>query len=195
MAYFKQDLSILDPKKTILENVQEGSVHDDTLVRTVLARLHFYREQVHKKVEVLSGGERVKVTLAKLFVSDCNTLILDEPTNFLDLEAMEALERLLNEYEGTIIFVSHDRRFVEKLATKVISIENQKITYFEGSYEQFRNRKKVKTKDTLAEQKLVLETRITDVLSRLSIEPSEALEKEFQALLKEKQNLSKSTDH
>ncbi|WP_277678546.1 Vga family ABC-F type ribosomal protection protein [Gracilibacillus dipsosauri] len=191
MAYFKQDLSILDPKKTILENVQEGSVHDDTLVRTVLARLHFYREQVHKKVEVLSGGERVKVTLAKLFVSDCNTLILDEPTNFLDLEAMEALERLLNEYEGTIIFVSHDRRFVEKLATKVISIEKQKITYFEGSYEQFRNRKKVKTKDTLAEQKLVLETKITDVLSRLSIEPSEALEKEFQALLKEKQNLSK----
>ncbi len=69
---------------------------------------------------------------------------------FLDLEAMEALERLLNEYEGTIIFVSHDRRFVEKLATKVISIENQKITYFEGSYEQFRNRKKGKNKRYLS---------------------------------------------
>ncbi|QGH32987.1 ABC-F type ribosomal protection protein [Gracilibacillus salitolerans] len=195
IAYFKQDLSILDPKLSILENVQEGSIHNETLIRTVLARLHFYRDQVHKKIGVLSGGERVKVTLAKLFLSNNNTLVLDEPTNFLDLEAMEALEKLLMEYEGTVIFVSHDRRFVEKIATKIISIEEQHINYFEGSYQQFKNREQTSVKDDREEKLLILETKITDVLSRLSIAPSEELEKEFQQLLKEKQQLSKSTDH
>ncbi|MGP4040032.1 Vga family ABC-F type ribosomal protection protein [Gracilibacillus sp. D59] len=195
IAYFKQDLSLLDPKLTILENVQEGSIHNETLIRTVLARLHFYRDQVYKKVDVLSGGERVKVTLAKLFLSNSNTLVLDEPTNFLDLEAMEALEKLLMEYEGTVIFVSHDRRFVEKIATKIISIEDQQITYFDGNYQQFKNRKQTPAKNDEEEKLLIIETKITDVLSRLSIEPTEELEKEFQQLLKEKKQLAKSTDH
>ncbi len=190
IAYFKQDLSILDPDRSILENAQEGSIHHETLIRTVLARLHFYRDQVHKKVAVLSGGERVKVTLAKLFLSNSNTLILDEPTNFLDLEAMEALEKLLTEYEGTVIFVSHDRRFVEKIATKLVTIEEQQVTYFDGNYQQFKNREQTPVKKH-DEQLLIIETKITDVLSRLSIEPSEALEKEFQQLLKEKQRLAK----
>ncbi|WP_091483835.1 Vga family ABC-F type ribosomal protection protein [Gracilibacillus orientalis] len=195
IAYFKQDLSILDPKISILENVQESSIHNETLIRTVLARLHFYRNQVHKKVGVLSGGERVKVTLTKLFLSNSNTLLLDEPTNFLDLEALEALEKLLMEYEGTVIFVSHDRRFVEKIATKIISIEEQHITFFEGNYLQFKSRGQTSVKDDFEEKMLIIETKITDVLSRLSIAPTKELEKEFQQLLKEKQQLLKSTDH
>ncbi|KAB8137855.1 ABC-F type ribosomal protection protein [Gracilibacillus oryzae] len=194
IAYFKQDLSLLDSDKSIIENVKESSKHDETLVRTVLARLHFYRDDVYKKVGVLSGGERVKVALAKLFLSDSNTLVLDEPTNFLDLEAMEALEKLLIEYEGTIIFVSHDRRFVEKVATQIISIEEQKLTYFNGSYKQYLNRDQKQSTDELAEQKLIIETKLTDVLSRLSIEPTDALEQEFQSLLKKKKALE-STDH
>ncbi|MGN8647222.1 Vga family ABC-F type ribosomal protection protein [Gracilibacillus sp. HCP3S3_G5_1] len=191
IAYFKQDLSILDPKLSILENVQKSSNHHETLIRTVLARLHFYRDQVHKTVGVLSGGERVKVTLAKLFLSNSNTLVLDEPTNFLDLEALEALEKLLSEYEGTVIFVSHDRRFVEKIATKIIAIEEQEITYFEGNYQQFNNREETDVLDDKEEQLLIIETKITDVLSRLSMEPSEELEKQFQHLLQAKQRLSK----
>src|SRR5690606_14485503 len=84
IGYFSQNLNILDGERTILENVSHDSKHDETLIRTVLARMHFFRDDVYKPVKVLSGGERVKTALAKLFLSDINTLILDEPTNFLD---------------------------------------------------------------------------------------------------------------
>ncbi|WP_144496128.1 ATP-binding cassette domain-containing protein, partial [Bacillus pumilus] len=73
------------------------------------ARMHFFRDDVYKPINVLSGGERVKVALTKVFLSEVNTLVLDEPTNFLDMEAIEAFESLLKEYNGSIIFVSHDR--------------------------------------------------------------------------------------
>lgn len=194
IAYFKQDLTNLDLNRTIIENVKETSKHDETLIRTVLARLHFYRDDVYKHVHVLSGGERVKVTLAKLFLSDSNTLLLDEPTNFLDIEAMEALEKLLVEYEGTVLFISHDRRFVEKIATKVISIENEKLIFFDGTYQQFKQKNISVKKDDIKEKLLLLETKITDVLSRLSIDPSENLENEFQTLLQQKQELRKEAD-
>jgi len=175
--------------KTILENVSSTSVQTESFVRTVLARLHFFRDDVYKEVNVLSGGERIKVALAKLFVSDINTLILDEPTNFLDLESVEALESLLQEYEGTILFVSHDRRFIEKVGTKILAIENSEIQIFDGTYEEYKNYEPQEERDDLAEQKLLIETKITEVLSRLSIEPSEALDREFQALLAEKRKI------
>lgn len=181
-GYFSQTIDLLDLEKTILENVQASSNHTETLIRIVLARLHFFREDVYKEVKVLSGGERVKVALAKLFVGDMNTLILDEPTNFLDIEAVEALESLLTDYKGTIIFVSHDRRFIEKIATRILTIEKEELQIFEGSYGEYKNyepRSRSDEEDNL----LVLETKITEVLSRLSIEPTEELEQEFQRLL------------
>nr|AAK14226.1 ABC transporter AlkB [Bacillus sp. NTT89] len=100
IGYFSQNLTILDPDKTILENVRSTSIQDETLIRTILARLHFFREDVHKPIHVLSGGERVKVALAKLFVSNCNTLILDEPTNYLDTEAVRIEAQQMNELTG-----------------------------------------------------------------------------------------------
>lgn len=139
MGYFSQNLNILDVEKSIIENVQSSSKQNETLIRTVLARMHFFRDDVYKPVEVLSGGERVKVALAKLFLSDINTLILDEPTNFLDTESVEALESLLKEYEGSVIFVSHDRRFIENIATRILAIRNQKIALFEGTYQQYKH--------------------------------------------------------
>src|SRR5699024_10210741 len=114
-----QNLDILNTQETILENVMATSIQDETTVRTVLARLHFQRDAVFKHVDVLSGGERVKVAFAKLFVSDSNMLILDEPTNFLDITAVEALEQLLTEYDGTLLFVTHDRQFMENIATRL----------------------------------------------------------------------------
>ncbi|PIB67218.1 ATP-binding cassette domain-containing protein, partial [Pseudomonas sp. 2822-17] len=87
---------------TILENVSSTSKQEQSFIRTVLARLNFLREDVYKVVGTLSGGERVKVALAKIFVSDINMLILDEPTNYLDIKAAAALESLLKEYEGTV---------------------------------------------------------------------------------------------
>ncbi|PFW89627.1 ABC transporter [Bacillus pseudomycoides] len=189
IGYFSQNLNILDTEKSIIENVQLSSKQDETLIRTVLARMHFFRDDVYKPVGVLSGGERVKVALTKLFLSDINTLVLDEPTNFLDMEAVEALESLLKEYEGSVIFVSHDRRFIENIATRILTIRNQKIELFEGNYQQYKLNQVEKTRDTKEDKLLLLETKISEVLSRLSIEPSEELEIEFQKLLKEKREL------
>lgn len=135
----------------------------------------------------MSGGERVKVALAKLFLSDCNTLILDEPTNFLDTEAVEALESLLKDYAGSVIFASHDRRFIEEVANRIVVIRDQEMEVFEGDWHQYQN-KPTTTQGTDQDRRLLLETKISDVLSRLSIEPSPELEREFQKLLKEKRN-------
>jgi pleuromutilin/lincosamide/streptogramin A transport system ATP-binding/permease protein len=139
---------------------------------------------------VLSGGERVKVALTKLFLSDINTLILDEPTNFLDMEAVEALESLLREYEGSVIFVSHDRRFIDHVATRVLTIRDQKIELFEGSYKQMKQAPPKSNHDAEKDRYLLLETKISEVLSRLSLEPSQELEMEFQRLLKEKREMN-----
>ncbi|KIL51952.1 Vga family ABC-F type ribosomal protection protein [Jeotgalibacillus soli] len=184
IGYFSQNLDILDVKKSILENVKASAIYPEDLIRTVLARLHFYREDVFKKLEVLSGGERVKVAIAKVFLSDINVLVMDEPTNFLDIEAVEALESLLTQYKGTVIFVSHDRRFIENVSTKVIEIKDQMVRVYEGDYRSFKEYKEKPARDESADEKLMLETKLTEVISRLSIEPTEELEKEFQDLLK-----------
>ncbi|RDW19043.1 ABC transporter [Oceanobacillus arenosus] len=190
-GYFSQNLDVLDLNQSILENVSSTSKQDETLIRTVLARLHFYREDVYKKVEVLSGGERVKVAFAKLFVRDINTLILDEPTNFLDIEAVEALEDLLANYQGTILLVSHDRRFIATIANRILSIEDQEIKLFEGTYEAYKNDVPQMEPNAAEEELLRIETRITEVLSKLSFEPTAELDQEFQRLLTKKREFKK----
>jgi pleuromutilin/lincosamide/streptogramin A transport system ATP-binding/permease protein len=192
IGYFSQNLDVLDLDQSILENIKSTSVQDETFVRTVLARLHFYRDDVYKKAGVLSGGERVKVALAKSFVSNINTLILDEPTNYLDIDAVEALESLLTEYEGTVIFVSHDRRFISKVADRIFELKDGKLHIFDGNYDSYKNDRPKKSRDTLKDQLLVLETKISEILSRLSIEPSPELDEEFQRLLQEKRNLKEN---
>lgn len=189
IGYFSQNLNILDNNKSILENVCSSSEQEETLIRTILARLHFFREDVYKRVGVLSGGERVKVALAKLFVSDINTLILDEPTNFLDIESVEALESLLQQYEGTIIFVTHDRRFVQNTATRILAFDHKQIRLFDGTYDQYKQYKPRKKQDNTEDRRLLLETRISEVLGRLSVAPSPELEQQFQQLLAEKKKL------
>lgn len=194
IGYFAQNLKNLDENKSILENVKEGSIQSETLIRTVLARLGFLGTDVNKQIHVLSGGERVKVSLAKIFVSDCNTLILDEPTNFLDLYAMEALEKLLQNYDGTILFVSHDRQFISSIATKILAIENQKMTFYDGTYKEFKKHSEAEERDTDAEKLMTIEMAITTVLSKLSDpllpeENKEKLDKKFQELLKKKKQL------
>ncbi|WP_047982996.1 ribosomal protection-like ABC-F family protein [Ornithinibacillus californiensis] len=188
IGYFSQNLDILENEKSILENITISSSQEVSLIRTVLARLHFFQDDVYKKVNVLSGGERVKVAFAKIFLSDINTLILDEPTYFLDIIAVEALESLLMEYRGTILFVSHDRRFIEKVADNIIAIEDQEMKLFRGGYQAYINYQP-RILDTLEQELMVLETKLTDVLSRLSIDSTPELEKEFQEIVKEKKAL------
>ncbi len=189
IGYFSQNLDVLDINKTILENASDTSSQDEALIRTVLARLHFYREDVYKEIKVLSGGERVKVAFAKLFVSNVNTIILDEPTNFLDIDAVEALEQLLTDYEGTVLFVSHDRRFIQEIANRIIVFENHQINLFEGTYAAYKNDTKKQKEDPFEQELIVLETKITETLSKLSMEPTEALDQEFESLLARKKEL------
>lgn len=189
IGYFSQNLDVLQLDQSILENVRSTSTQEESFIRTVLARLHFFREDVYKNVSVLSGGERVKVAFAKIFVSDINTIIMDEPTNFLDIQAVEALESLLQGYAGTVIFVSHDRRFIESIANRILIIEKQELQVFDGSYKEYKQASVKTERDASEDKRLLLETKITDVLSRLSIEPSPELEEEFQQLLQQKRNL------
>ncbi len=133
-GYFSQDLDVLDPAKSILENVMFTSVQAESIVRTILARLMFRRDDVHKTVSVLSGGERVKVLLARIMVSDANVIILDEPTNYLDVYAMEALQQLLLNYEGTLLLVSHDRQFLINLSDRYWIFDDNTIQQVEAPY-------------------------------------------------------------
>lgn len=192
IGYFSQNLDVLDTSKSILQNVSDTSNRTETLIRTVLARLHFYRDDVYKQVAVLSGGERVKVAFAKLFVSDINTLILDEPTNFLDIEAVEALEELLVDYEGTVLFVSHDRRLIRTVATRIMAFEDQTIKMFTGNYEDYKQGTNVSNQDSTEQELMVIETKITEVLGKLSLEHSDQLEQEFQALIARKGELQRT---
>ena len=188
-GYFSQNIDILDEKMTILDSVKETSNHDETTIRTVLARLLIKRDEVNKKISVLSGGERVKVALVKVFLSNINTLILDEPTNYLDIYTMEALTELLKEYSGTVIFVSHDTKFVKDVADMIVEIKNKEVTVFDGTIEEYRAHEINKLRDTRKEDLMLIENKIAEVLGKLSIEPSESLAQEFSELLKKKRKL------
>lgn len=111
--------------------------HDDLMVRGMLGRLLFSADDSKKKANVCSGGEKNRLLFGKLMMSDANVLILDEPTNHLDMEAIEALNQALAKYDGTVIFVSHDREFVSSLATRIIEIKDQKMINFQGTYDEY----------------------------------------------------------
>lgn len=127
IGLFEQNLSTIDYTKTVLENVMEVSIQKEAIARTVLSRLLFFESDMKKPAGILSGGERIKLAFAKLFVSRVNVLILDEPTNYLDLPSIEALEAMFSEYEGTLVFVSHDEEFIRKVATDVLEVKDGKI--------------------------------------------------------------------
>ena len=111
--------------------------HDDLMVRGMLGRLLFTADDINKKANVCSGGEKNRLLFGKLMMMDTNVLIMDEPTNHLDMEAIEALNQALDAYDGTLIFVSHDREFVSTLATRVVEIKDQTIVDFHGTYDEY----------------------------------------------------------
>ncbi|NVK57791.1 MAG: ABC-F family ATPase [Alteromonadaceae bacterium] len=112
--------------------------HDDLQIKAMLGRLLFGSDDFNKKVSVCSGGEKNRLLFGKIMLQDINVLVMDEPTNHLDMESIEALNNALLAFEGTVIFVSHDREFVESLATQVIEIKDNKLTHFDGTYEEFQ---------------------------------------------------------
>jgi len=137
IGYFCQGFEQLDLNSTVLANAIADSVQSKTTVRTVLARLLFTSADIGKPAGVLSGGERVKLSLAKLLVSRSNVLLLDEPTNYLDMPSLEVMQSILQEYEGTILFVSHDRAFINAVCTDILLINDRNITAFNGNLDDY----------------------------------------------------------
>lgn len=141
VGYFSQHISF-DPENTVLEELYDEHRFDLGLLRSVLARFLFRGEDVFKQTSVLSGGERNRLALAKLLLHRPNFLLLDEPTNHLDIFAREALEQALGEFGGTIIFVSHDRYFIDKLATKLWVLDKGRLHEFEGGFSAYEETRK-----------------------------------------------------
>ena len=139
MQYFAQDEATrLDPKLTVYETLAAGSPNDMVpAIRNILGGFLFSGDDVHKKVRVLSGGERTRLAVARMLLRPSNTLLLDEPTNHLDLDSKDILLEALEDFGGTLIFVSHDRYFVEKLATKIVEIGHGDAPVFPGTYPEF----------------------------------------------------------
>jgi ATP-binding cassette subfamily F protein 3 len=138
LAYFDQELSGLDLGATVLEEIAAAAPRvGEGELRGYLARFLFTGDDIYKSVSALSGGERSRLALAKLIYSKANVLLLDEPTNHLDIPSREALERALDEYTGTIITISHDRYFLDKIATEILHFEGGAATYHAGTYSDY----------------------------------------------------------
>jgi macrolide transport system ATP-binding/permease protein len=137
IGYYRQDTGGLDDNASILSNAMAQAVYDETFVRTILARLLFRRDEIHNKAGVLSGGERLKLTLAGILLSGFNLLLLDEPTNFLDIPSRQALTDVLSAYPGTVLFASHDRAFIAAVSDRIIRIEAGKTLAFEDGYDAY----------------------------------------------------------
>lgn len=190
IGYFSQSMNILDEKKTILENVMENSIHNESFARLILARLLVRGDKVYEKLEVLSGGERVKISFAKIILEDINFLILDEPTNFLGINSLEVIEELLIDYNGTILLVSHDTRFIENIADELLIIEDRKIKNYKGTYTEYlkvKDKRKLSTKEKETEEKrMLLKIKISALISELSIEENEDKKRELDEKYKER---------
>ena len=139
--YYDQHLADLDPNKTVVKELQDAFGLPEETLRTFLGRLLFSGDDAFKLIRSLSGGEKSRVALAKLMLDDAGLLLLDEPTNHLDIPAQEMLEDALLDFQGTIVFVSHDRYFIDAIATRLWSVEDGQVTTHLGNYTDFERRR------------------------------------------------------
>lgn len=142
IGYYDQEHHVLTMENTLFEEISDAYPDmTNTEIRNVLAAFLFTNDDVFKLINDLSGGERGRVSLAKLMLSNANFLILDEPTNHLDITSKEILENAINNYEGTILYVSHDRYFINKTATRIIELTNNKIVNYIGNYDYYSEKR------------------------------------------------------
>ena len=145
MGYFSQSsLDVLNPEKTILDEIHDR-IPDATLgfARNLLGAFLFSGDDVYKKISVLSGGEKSRVVLATILASPVNLLVLDEPTNHLDIKTREILLESLRNFDGTILYVSHDRHFLRALSTRVFEVDHGEMRVYEGSYDYYLESKTI----------------------------------------------------
>ncbi len=144
IGYLPQIISFENDKFTILDYFKEEASISEEQARRILASFQFYKDDVDKKVKNLSGGERIRLRLAVLLQQKLNCLVFDEPTNHIDISTKEVLEKALNDFSGTILFVSHDRYFINKLADKVVEFKNGTIKTYLGNYDFYKSEKNKK---------------------------------------------------
>lgn len=144
IGYYDQEHHVLDPDKTIFDEIRDAYPDlNNTQIRNTLAAFLFTNEDVFKYIRDLSGGEKGRVSLAKLMLSNANFLILDEPTNHLDIVSKEILENALNNYTGTVLFVSHDRYFINAAATRIIELSNKTVVNYIGNYDYYLEKRDI----------------------------------------------------
>ncbi len=148
VGYIPQEIRFSNDNDTVLEVARKFYNGTETHLRSSLAKFLFYGENVFKRVGTLSGGEKVRLKLFELIQKKANLLILDEPTNHIDIDTKEMLEEALNEYRGTILFISHDRFFINKLAERTINIENETFNEYLGNYDYYKEQKEKTLKKT-----------------------------------------------
>ena len=142
IGYYDQEHHVLDMEKTVFEEMSDTYPYlTNTEIRNVLAAFLFTGDDVFQQIKTLSGGERGRVSLAKLMLSEANFLILDEPTNHLDIVSKEILENALNSYTGTLLYVSHDRYFINQTATRILDLTNQSMVNYIGNYDYYLEKK------------------------------------------------------
>ena len=162
IGYYDQEQQVLDDDKTLFEEMSDAYPNlNNTKIRNVLAAFMFLGDDCYKRIGDLSGGERGRISLAKLMLSGANFLILDEPTNHLDMESKEILENAINAYEGTVLYVSHDRYFVNQTADKILELENHQFSVYLGNYDYFIQKKT----ERMAQEKAVQDAKRGDTES------------------------------
>ena len=175
IAYYDQEHAVLNMEKTLFEEIQDTYPDmNNTKVRNVLAAFLFTGDDVYKRIQDLSGGEQGRVSLAKLMLSDANFLILDEPTNHLDIQGKEVLEEAIRNYEGTVLYVSHDRYFINKTATRIIELFSNRFDNYIGNYDYYIEKKE--------------DVRAYGELQQKDKEPLEAIDPEEAQRLEEKES-------
>lgn len=152
IGYYDQEHHVLDPDKTLFQEIQDAYPDlNNTRIRSTLAAFLFTGDDVFKYIRELSGGEKGRVSLAKLMLSNANLLILDEPTNHLDITSKEILENALNSYTGTVLYVSHDRYFINSTATRIIELTANTLVNYIGNYDYYLEKKDILTAAAIKE--------------------------------------------
>lgn len=171
IGYYDQEHHVLHMDKTIFQEISDTyPTLTETEIRNMLAAFLFTGDDVFKEISALSGGERGRVSLAKLMLSEANFLILDEPTNHLDIASKEILEEALVSYTGTVLYVSHDRYFINQTATRIMELTNQAVVNYIGDYDYYLEKKEELTStyapgstspEAPAEEKAVSENKLS----------------------------------
>ena len=138
IGYVPQEIRFEDEKSSVIESFRKEYICPENEARNILAKYFFFADDVYKRLSALSGGEKVLLKLASLIQNEVNFLVLDEPTNHIDIETREMLEEALLKYNGTLLFISHDRYFINKIACRIINIQDKKLVGFDGNYDEYK---------------------------------------------------------